>query len=145
MQRLHRRSDFPHDFDGNVGLRVRHPDLARLFERMIGREGRDDATGNALGVVEILPDLGDVAVLHRHQPSPHDESPLQSVQLVDVDRRAQAIDGDGERQRYGSLRGRDRDHEHRKDLAVDRLGRLDEASEADQVQVDGIEHQLDSH
>src|SRR5581483_6878898 len=68
--------------------------------------------------------------------------PLEQVHLVDVDRLAVAVDQDDDRKTDPHLRGGDGDHEQRERLPGEVVQRL---RERDQVDVDGVQHELDRH
>src|SRR5918994_2441262 len=68
--------------------------------------------------------------------------PLEEVHLVDVDRLPVPVDQDPDRQAEAPLRRRDGDHEQGEHLPRQRAQRL---AERHQVDVHGVQHQLDRH
>src|SRR5689334_9975624 len=75
-------------------------------------------------------------------------SPFQQVDLVHPDRFLVAIESDDDSQPDGRLSRRDDDHEHREELARERVDTarfLQVAREGDEVQVCRVEYQLDRH
>src|SRR3954451_22573419 len=68
--------------------------------------------------------------------------PLHEVDLGEVDRVAVAVDEQHDGQAHAHLGGGDGDHEEGEDLAG---GRVVEEPEGDQVDVDGVEDQLNRH
>src|SRR4051812_44110016 len=74
--------DLPHDFSRNVSLGVGNPELPRFGHRISVGQRWYDTQADALGVVELLPHAGDVAVLHGHELSPHTPhrpTPLRAI------------------------------------------------------------------
>ena len=92
--------DLPHDFDARRGSSSPGPRFRAAASSSTRRSAAARGAAHALGVVEVLPDRGDVAVLDGHQLRPHVASPFQRPELVDVDGPAQAVDGHGQRQRH---------------------------------------------
>src|SRR5947209_14288712 len=78
----------------------------------------------------------------------HHLSPLQKVYLVNEDRLAVAVERDDEAEADGGFGGGDDDNEDREDLArhgVRAPGVAQVAREGYEVQVRGVQNQLDGH
>src|SRR6185369_8148864 len=69
-------------------------------------------------------------------------SPLHQMDVIEMDRGRVAHDRDQDRQTYRDLPRRDADHEHDEHLTGD-VGMR--PGECDEVEVRGVEHQLDRH
>src|ERR1051325_10443883 len=77
-----------------------------------------------------------------------DHLPLEQINLVNEDRLAVAVERDDEAEADGGFGRRDHDYEDREDLPRDRVHAarlLQVAREGYEVQVRGVQNQLDGH